>query len=325
MKLQSQNVCVRNSSSSVTSVRVARGRFVPAAKATVSRPGPTVPPSGIKAVTEPYRTTDATIKDILSLYKSMLHEYDYKVPQSWIEGRIPEELSGTYFRNGPGMQVNNPRYKRHTFDGDGMVLSFGFNEGQVWFKNKYVRTKGFLDEQAAGRPVHRTAFTRGAADGGMLFNPFDFQLKNVANTGVLHWGGKLLALYESGLPHELDPATLDTLGETDLNGQLVTPVLAAHYRVMPRQQQQQQIWEVPNSSINGRGAGGNGAGAAGRTFVGFSFNTGLGDAELLFYELAGGAMCVVVVGFRSVVTSGAAIKILQCQVAVAVCKLTGRI
>jgi hypothetical protein len=44
--------------------------------------------------------------------------------------------------------------------------------------------------------VHRTAFTRGAADGSLLFNPFDMQLKNVANTGVLHWGGKLLALYE---------------------------------------------------------------------------------------------------------------------------------
>jgi carotenoid cleavage dioxygenase-like enzyme len=44
--------------------------------------------------------------------------------------------------------------------------------------------------------VHRTAFTRGAADGSLLFNPFDFTLKNVANTGVLNWGGRLLALYE---------------------------------------------------------------------------------------------------------------------------------
>lgn len=53
--------------------------------------------------------------------------------------------------------------------------------------------------QAAGRPVHRTAFTRGAADGSLLFNPFDMQMKNVANTGVLHWGNKLLALYEVGV------------------------------------------------------------------------------------------------------------------------------
>ena len=50
--------------------------------------------------------------------------------------------------------------------------------------------------QAAGKPVYRTAFTCGSADGNPLFNPFDFQLKNCANTGVLYWGGRLLALYE---------------------------------------------------------------------------------------------------------------------------------
>jgi hypothetical protein len=45
------------------------------------------------------------------------------------------------------LQVSNERYKRHTFDGDGMVLSFSFDQGRVWFKNKFVRTKGFVDEQ----------------------------------------------------------------------------------------------------------------------------------------------------------------------------------
>jgi carotenoid cleavage dioxygenase-like enzyme len=50
--------------------------------------------------------------------------------------------------------------------------------------------------QEAGRPMHRTAFTRGAADGGLLFNPFDMALKNVSNTGVLMWAGRLLSLYE---------------------------------------------------------------------------------------------------------------------------------
>lgn len=44
--------------------------------------------------------------------------------------------------------------------------------------------------------MHRTAFTRGAADGGLLFNPFDMALKNVSNTGVLMWAGRLLSLYE---------------------------------------------------------------------------------------------------------------------------------
>jgi carotenoid cleavage dioxygenase-like enzyme len=57
-------------------------------------------------------------------------------------------------------------------------------------------------------------------------------MKNVANTGVLHWGGRLLALWENGLPYELNPWTLDTLGETRLGGQLTSKVLGAHYRVV---------------------------------------------------------------------------------------------
>jgi all-trans-8'-apo-beta-carotenal 15,15'-oxygenase len=199
------------------------------------------------------------------MYQSLLYEYDYEIDPAWVDGTIPSDLVGTYVRNGPGLQAA----KRHTFDGDGMVLSFSFpggdgngngkGSGGVRFKNKFVRTKGFVEEQAAGRPLFRTAFTRGAADGNPFFNPFDFNLKNCANTGVLNWGGRLLALYESGLPHELDPRTLETVGESTVGGQLETPVLAAHYRVVSRP-------------------------GGGRDWVAFSANTGLGGTELIFYE-----------------------------------------
>jgi all-trans-8'-apo-beta-carotenal 15,15'-oxygenase len=36
-------------------------------------------------------------------------------------------------------------------------------------------------------------------------------LKNVANTSILQWGGRLLALWEGGRPHELDLVTLKIL------------------------------------------------------------------------------------------------------------------
>ncbi len=50
--------------------------------------------------------------------------------------------------------------------------------------------------QVAGKPLYRNAFTRGAADGSPLFNPFDLSFKNVANTSVLYWAKRLWALWE---------------------------------------------------------------------------------------------------------------------------------
>eukprot|EP00195_Chlamydomonas_chlamydogama_P010574 CAMPEP_0202902346 /NCGR_PEP_ID=MMETSP1392-20130828/16799_1 /ASSEMBLY_ACC=CAM_ASM_000868 /TAXON_ID=225041 /ORGANISM="Chlamydomonas chlamydogama, Strain SAG 11-48b" /LENGTH=605 /DNA_ID=CAMNT_0049589095 /DNA_START=178 /DNA_END=1995 /DNA_ORIENTATION=+ len=173
--------------------------------------------------------TPQTLADHKSMFCSVLYEYEYWVDDAWVEGSIPAELEGTYFRNGPGMQINNGKVSRHTFDGDGMVVSLAIKDGRAYFRNKYVRTKGFVAEQAAGRPLFRSTFSSGAADGG-LFNPFDLKFKNVANTGAVYWAGKLYALWEAGLPHELDPRTLDTLGETNMKG-LIGDRLAGHYRV----------------------------------------------------------------------------------------------
>ena len=43
---------------------------------------------------------------------------------------------------------------------------------------------------------------------------------NCANTSMVYHGGKLLALWEGGRPWQLDPITLDTIGEHDYNGEL---------------------------------------------------------------------------------------------------------
>lgn len=48
----------------------------------------------------------------------------------------------------------------------------------------------------------------------------DVLLKNTANTGLLCWDGRLFALMEAGQPHELDPATLDTIGVSLFNSTL---------------------------------------------------------------------------------------------------------
>ncbi len=150
-----------------------------------------------------------------------------------IEGTIPADLQGTMFRNGPGLLDVNGQWLHHPIDGDGMVTSLAIKDGKAFFRNRFVRTKGFLEEQAAGQILYRSPFGT-QKPGGVLANIFDLRLKNLANTSVVYWGGKLLALWEGGEPHRLDPYTLETLGLDELGG-ILSPgkEFAAHYRVDP--------------------------------------------------------------------------------------------
>lgn len=74
---------------------------------------------------------------------------------------------------------------------------------------------GFKLEQRTGKIEYRGMFGT-QKSGGMLGNMFDLKRKNVANTNVLYWGKKLVALWEGGLPHLLDPMTLQTIDESTL-------------------------------------------------------------------------------------------------------------
>ena len=164
-------------------------------------------------------------------YRSLKNEYDYWIDD--VEGNIPPELTGTLFRNGPGMLDVNGTPIHHPFDGDGMVCAITFQDGRAHFRNRYVKTEGFLAEQKAGKILYRGVFGT-QRSGGWLANAFDFRFKNIANTNIIYWGGKLLALWEAAEPYRLDPATLDTLGLDDVDGAVPSGgAFAAHPWVDP--------------------------------------------------------------------------------------------
>eukprot|EP00198_Chlamydomonas_reinhardtii_P008505 XP_001697842.1 predicted protein [Chlamydomonas reinhardtii] len=142
-----------------------------------------------------------------------------------------------------------------------MILSVAFKDGQAYFRNRFVRTTGFEKEQEAGRPLFRNSFSRGSADGSPFFNPFDLSFKNVANTGVLAWGGQLYALWEAGLPYAMDPTSLATRGESRMGGALKGTTFAAHYRITTEADGSQR-------------------------WVSFSTATGFGGSAVTFYEFA---------------------------------------
>jgi carotenoid cleavage dioxygenase-like enzyme len=141
-------------------------------------------------------------------------------PDLEIEGELPRELDGTLFRIGP-----NPHFKPlgryHWFDGDGMVHSFRLNDGRASYRNRYVKTTGLLAEMKAGKAIY----------GGLISKSGEIPpglppMKNAANTNIVGYANRLLALFEAGLPHELDTATLETKGFFDFAGKLGGPMTA---------------------------------------------------------------------------------------------------
>jgi carotenoid cleavage dioxygenase-like enzyme len=138
-------------------------------------------------------------------------------------GAVPRQLNGTWYRTGP-----NPAYeplgRYHWFDGDGMIHAITLRDGRASYRNRWVASRGLLEERAAGRALYR----------GLL--ELDWgeapSFKNTGNTNVVPHAGRLLALMEAALPTRLDPATLDTLGEYDFDGRLLGP-MTAHPKLDP--------------------------------------------------------------------------------------------
>lgn len=172
------------------------------------------------------------IEDWQSGYTSLKQEYDYWIEN--IEGEIPSGLNGTLFKNGPGLLDINGQSIHHPFDGDGMISRITFDNKRVHFRNRYVRTPGYIEEQKLGKILYRGVFGT-QKTGGWLANCFDLKNKEVANTNVIYWGDKLIALWEASEPYRLDPYTLDTLGKDYLEGELAAgSAFSAHPRFDPK-------------------------------------------------------------------------------------------
>ena len=103
-------------------------------------------------------------------YLSQHQESEYWLDH--LEGDIPPELCGTLFRVGPGLLDINGYPVNHPFDGDGMVCAIAFKDGRAHFRNRFVQTQGFLEEQKAGKPLYRGVFGT-QKPGGWLGNIFD--------------------------------------------------------------------------------------------------------------------------------------------------------
>ncbi|PRQ57423.1 putative oxidoreductase [Rosa chinensis] len=110
----------------------------------------------------------------------------------------------------------------HPFDGHGYLRAFTFDglngdKFTVKFMARYVNTEAKVEEHDpvtnTWRFRHRGLFSM-LKRGEKVWNTK--VMKNVANTSVLSWGGRLLCLWEGGEPYEIEPERLDTIGKVKL-------------------------------------------------------------------------------------------------------------
>ncbi len=143
-----------------------------------------------------------------------------------VEGTVPADLQGTFYRNGPGRQMIGDQKYGHWFDGCGMLSVFSIDEGKVHFANRYVRTPKYVKETAKQQICYRGFGTQ--IPGGILKNVGRMPA-NPSNTNLVYHGGKLLTLYEGGRPFHVDATTLETHGEYTYDGGLKrSMVFSAH-------------------------------------------------------------------------------------------------
>ncbi|OQU98981.1 hypothetical protein CLAIMM_04689 [Cladophialophora immunda] len=142
-------------------------------------------------------------------------------------GEIPSEINGTFYR-----VMTDPFVPPHAgstpIDGDGHISAFRFHNGHVDLRMRYIETERYLLERKANRSLF-----------GLYRNPYTHHpcvraaVDSTANTNVILWAGKFLALKEVALPYEVDPDTLETLGYDPFAGQILSKTFTAHPKVDP--------------------------------------------------------------------------------------------
>jgi carotenoid cleavage dioxygenase len=159
----------------------------------------------------------------LAVYADMVGE---RAGDAIIKGRMPADLDGVFFRNGPGrFELGGERY-HHWFDGDGFAQRWQVSQGKVSHRGKFVTTQKFIDESQAGQflyPGFGTQVTRR----GVKSN----DTMNAANTNLLPFDGRLYALWEGGSAIELNPRTLDTVGIRTWRDDLRAMPFSAHPKI----------------------------------------------------------------------------------------------
>ncbi|HEX7079868.1 MAG TPA: carotenoid oxygenase family protein [Gammaproteobacteria bacterium] len=152
-----------------------------------------------------------------------LYRLEADVHDCEVEGEVPADLNGAFYRVGP-----DPQYPLRPgnipFDGEGHVSMFRIKNGRVDYRSRYVRNDRYLAQDKARRilfPMYRNPYMDDPSVKGLS--------RSTANTHIIDHRKVLLALKEDSPPSALDLLTLETVAASyTFDGQLPSKTFTAH-------------------------------------------------------------------------------------------------
>lgn len=184
------------------------------------------------AETDEFAFSEPCINYQSGLFRPVVEEADNV--ECVVEGQIPTDLDGIFFRNGPNPKfapTENDTY--HYFDGDGMIVKVDISSGKATFTHKWVRTERFQDDQRQGSSVYEFgAMAVGKPQYDKVMNSEGLRMGK-ANTSIVFHHGKLLALEEGDQPYHISVDTLETIGKNRFQETLDSNVFTAHPHIDP--------------------------------------------------------------------------------------------
>jgi carotenoid cleavage dioxygenase len=158
--------------------------------------------------------------------RPLLYRVEADIRDCEVEGRIPSDLNGAFYRVGPDAQY--PLAPRNIpFDGEGHASMFRIHDGRVDYRSRFIRNERYNAQAAAGRllfPMYRNPYMDDPSVQGLS--------RSTANTHIMNHNNLLLALKEDSPPSALDLLTLETVEPTyTFGGQLPSKTFTAHPKV----------------------------------------------------------------------------------------------
>lgn len=158
--------------------------------------------------------------------------FEASIDDCEVVGSIPKDIDGAFYRVG-GEWYYPPMFADDApLNADGYVSMFRISDGKVDYKGRWVETHRYKQQHEARRQLYgyyRNPYT----DDPSVRDAAKPNLRTVSNTSPLVHGRGLFALKEDGLPHRIDPNTLETLGPWDFHGEWRSQTFTAHPKLDP--------------------------------------------------------------------------------------------